>query len=117
LQYGNVAKEIKNIKKKYNLDIHQFESIDNFNDIDGLCSLIDACDLIISTSNVTVHLASALGKDVRLLLNKNSPWWWFINQTNSLWYESCTIYRNTDSWKKTFNQLNNDLKKLIKIHN
>ncbi|MDA0872899.1 MAG: tetratricopeptide repeat protein [Proteobacteria bacterium] len=117
LQYGNVVKEIKNIKKKYNLDIHQFESIDNFNDIDGLCSLIDACDLIISTSNVTVHLASALGKDVRLLLNKNSPWWWFINQTNSLWYESCTIYRNTDSWKKTFNQLNNDLKKLIKIHN
>ena len=31
-------------------------------------ALIEACDLVVSTSNVTIHLAGALGKDTWVLL-------------------------------------------------
>lgn len=111
LQYGDVKDEINYVEKKYGIKIIQENSIDNFNDIDGLCSLISLCDIVISTSNVTVHLASSIGKDVRLILNKNSPWWWFNDQNKSLWYKCCQIYNN-QTLNKTFKQLNDDLKKL-----
>ena len=33
-------------KQRYGIEVFQLEEIDNFNDIDGLASLIDACDCI-----------------------------------------------------------------------
>ena len=42
--------------------------IDNFNDIDGLAALIQACDVIVTVSNTTAHLAAALGKPVLIML-------------------------------------------------
>ena len=68
LQYGDVAEEISELKNKFNIDIITVPNIDNHNDIDGLASLIMACDTIVSTTNATVHLAGALGKDVHVLL-------------------------------------------------
>ena len=46
----------------------KLEEIDNFNDIDGLASLIDACDFVVSVSNTTVHIAGAIGKKTYLML-------------------------------------------------
>ena len=37
-------------------------------DLDGLAALIELCDLVVSTSNVTIHMAGALGKDSWVLL-------------------------------------------------
>ena len=33
-----------------------------------LAALIEACDLVVSTSNVTIHLAGALAKETWVLL-------------------------------------------------
>jgi tetratricopeptide (TPR) repeat protein len=57
LQYGDVNDDILQVKSNYSLDIHQVPGIDLFNDVDGLLALIDACDVVITTSNVTAHLA------------------------------------------------------------
>ena len=70
--------EENEFKKKYGIDIHRFEQIDNFNDIDGLASLIDATDFVVSVSNTTVHIAGSIGKKTYLMLpnNRGKLWYW-----------------------------------------
>ena len=62
LQYGAMDAEIDRVRKEYGIDVAQVADIDNFTNIDGLAALIHACDRTVSTDNVTVHLAGALGK-------------------------------------------------------
>ena len=52
-------------------------NIDNFNDIEGITSLIDAL-ITITVSNTNAHIAGALGKKTLLLLpkGKGRPWYW-----------------------------------------
>ena len=95
IQYGDVKNEIEEIKKHLKIDIKIFNEIDIYNDIDGLASIIDMCDLIISTSNVNVHIAGALGKKT-CLIHKNyskNIWYWHENDSVSMWYPSVSIYR------------------------
>ena len=62
LQYGDVEDEIKEFKKGDGIDVVQCASVDNREDLDGLAALIEACDLVVSTSNVTIHLAGSISK-------------------------------------------------------
>ena len=48
LQYGNTKDEIQDIKEKYGINIFEISEVDIYNDIDGLASIINACDLVIS---------------------------------------------------------------------
>ena len=68
LQYGDVDQEIREFKERTGIEVLQCSSIDNKEDIDGLAALIEVCDLVVSTSNVTIHLAGALGKETWVLL-------------------------------------------------
>ncbi len=117
LQYGDTKKEIDDIKNNYDVEIQSINEIDNFNDLDGLTALVSACDYIITSSNVTAHIAGALGKETYLLtpFSHGKIWYWGENEENCLWYSSIQIYRpvNRESWSQPINQLRN---KLIKIY-
>ena len=95
LQYGVTQDEIDSIKSKYNIEIMNINEIDTFNNIDGLFSLIDACDLVITTSNVTAHMAGALGKKTFLMVPYliGKMWYWHEDDMQSIWYPSITIFR------------------------
>jgi tetratricopeptide (TPR) repeat protein len=114
LQYGDTSKEIKNISDQYGIEIMSMNEIDNFNDLDGLASLIEACDYIVTSSNVTAHIAGALYKKTYLLLPYayGKIWYWGENDTHSLWYPSVDIYRNTNSnsWEKPIADLSEKLR-------
>lgn len=94
LQYDCSSQEIIEIKQKYGFDIINFPDIDLLNDIDSVCSLISACDMILTTSNINVHLAGALGKNVFLLVpkGKGRHFYWHHEYKKSLWYPSVTIF-------------------------
>ena len=64
-----------------------------FNDINGITSLIDVCDLIITVSNTNAHIAGALGKKTFLLLPKGKGrlWYWSSIKNKSAWYSSVEI--------------------------
>ena len=64
--------------------------IDNFNDISEISCLINACDFVITTSNVTAHIAGALNKKTYLIVPfiEGKIWYWGINEDKSLWYPS-----------------------------
>ena len=83
--------------------------IDNFNDISKLAALINACDFVITTSNVTAHLAGALNKKTYLIVpfTEGKMWYWGINEDSSPWYPSIKILRseNFEDWKNPIKNL------------
>ena len=97
LQYGLSKKEIAKINSNIQLDILSVNELDLFNDIDGLASLIAACDIVVSVDNINVHLAGALGVDTRVILPKVADERWGLGEEESYLYDSIKIYRQTNS--------------------
>ena len=93
LQYGDVNEEIKEFAKATGIEVLQCKSVDNREDLDGLAALIENCDLVVSTSNVTIHLAGALGKETWVLLPYVANFWWLLDRTDSIWYPTLKLYR------------------------
>ena len=92
LQYGKVESDIIEIERDVGIKIHQLPGIDIWKDIDGLASLIEACDEVISIDNITLHLAGALGKKSKALLKKPPDWRWGHNRKNSFWHSSVELF-------------------------
>lgn len=97
LQYGDTTKEQDALQAATGLRLTRVPEIDNFNDIDGLAALIDACDIVVTVSNTTAHLAAALGKPVLVMLSYSPGllWYWHLDRTNSPWYPSVRLFRQS----------------------
>ena len=89
----------------------QCSSVDNREDLDGLAALIELCDLVVSTSNVTIHMAGALGKETWVLLPYVANFWWLLDRTDSVWYPSLRLYRqkSLNDWESVFPLIRKDL--------
>lgn len=111
LQYGDTEDEIKEVKNKLNIDVISYQNVDNFNDLDGLTSLIQACDNVISVDNITCQISGALGKETHMLLAYGSNWIWMVDRIDSPWYDSITIYRQdiNDTWTNVINRVNENI--------
>lgn len=109
LQYGDTAQEVANFQENHHLSIDSVPEIDIFNDIDGVLSIISACDLIITTSNSTAHLAGALGKETLLLTpySVGKFWYWHDIDGVSLWYPSVKVFPQTTQgdWSAPINAM------------
>lgn len=107
LQYGDVADDINRVRAANVGDIFVDARVDATNDIDGLCAQIAALDLIVSTSNTTVHIAGALGIPCLVLLPKIRPvlWYWGYQGISTPWYPSLELLRNTcdNDWQALMN--------------
>ena len=57
--------------------------------------LISALDLVISVDTSIAHLAGAMGKPVWLLNRANTDWRWLLARSDSPWYPSMTIFRQS----------------------
>lgn len=94
LQYGDTTGERAALECQMGVAIRRLDDIDNKNDIDALAALISACDLVITVSNSTAHLAAALGKPVIILLAHHTPlWYWHLDSLTSPWYPTATLLR------------------------
>ena len=111
LQYTDTSEERANFKKKYGVEILKINEIDNFYDLDGLASLINACDHVVSVSNTTVHIAGSIGKNTYLMTPKNRGrlWYWSKEQEQSIWYKSIQIIEQTKvgSWNEVIDKIKN----------
>ena len=98
LQYGSTKDEINFVEKKIGKKIHIVEELDIYNDIDGLVSLISDCDFIVTTSNITAHLAGSIGKKGIVLLpfSKGKIWYWHSGKGQSTWYPSLLLTSQTE---------------------
>jgi len=103
LQYGEVDSEIQEVRNRFGVNVHQVEGVDVYNDIDGLLALIDACDIVVTTSNVTAHLAGSIGKRgcVFVPSSKGKIWYWHLDDANSFWYPSLKLCYQDDRYDWT----------------
>lgn len=108
LQYGDVSAELAESQKNTGVSIEHIEGLDLHNDIEGLLALVEACDCIITSSNVTAHLAGAIGKKALVLVphGKSKIWYWHDQDADSLWYPSLQLIHQSRSgeWRSTMQQ-------------
>ena len=116
LQYGDTKEEIRSFYKTSNINIHNIEEVDLFNDFESISSLLKNLDLLISVSNTTAHVAGALGVPTWLIKPKNHAVFHYWNQPGNTtpWYSSITLYPYLKGWEKTIDIIKKDLKEKIK---
>jgi hypothetical protein len=107
LQYGDAQEEGRGYHPSL-ITTH----IDTFFDLENTAALIELCDVIISPSCATVHLAGAMGKDV-LLLDANKLWYWNNRLGNeSMWYSGVKVYQRENMnapWDLQLSQVKEEL--------
>ena len=116
LQYGDTTAEREAVRISTGRTLRSEDSVDNFNDIDGLAALISACDVVVTVSNTTAHLAAALGKSVFVLLPyaHGLLWYWHAGRSDSPWYPGVRLYRQERSgdWEAVLARVRADLANL-----
>ena len=95
LQYGDVSQEIAECKLNTDIHIEQVACVDNFHDLDGLASLIQACDEVVCVDNATVHLSAVIGKKTKVLLPFHPDWRWGLSSSKSIWYPGLELLRQS----------------------
>ncbi len=86
LQYGNATADIAASGANIFVD----PNVNAMQDVDLFAAQVAAMDVIISTSNTTVHMAGALGVPTLCLTPfvEGRPWYWFVGHDVSPWYPS-----------------------------
>jgi len=104
VQYGDTAAEREALARDHGTSLVHFNEIDYRNDLDEVLAILEACDLLITTSNTTAHLGGALGKPVWLLYPaEHAPfhYWAHRGDHRCLWYPSVEIISDASltDWK------------------
>lgn len=91
LQYGSPKEQIEEFEQKTGKKVLQ-SFVNTFFDLDGVASMIDVCDVVVSCSNANVHLAGGLGKET-LVFDANKLWYWNCKDGDrSTWYPSVRLF-------------------------
>jgi tetratricopeptide (TPR) repeat protein len=95
LQYGDTQADRDAVQQDLGITVERLPDIDNLNDIDGLAALISACDIVVTVSNTTAHLAGALGKETHVLVptGRGRMWCWFLDRDDSPLYPRMRLAR------------------------
>jgi len=118
LQYGGTAAERGRVRDALGVEVLHVDEIDNRRDLDGLAALISVCDVVVTISNTTAHLAGALGKPTLLMLPFGCArhWYWHEGRDDSPWYPSLHLYRQriAGDWSEVFSGVRKALQGQLK---
>jgi tetratricopeptide (TPR) repeat protein len=90
-----------------------------FGDFSGTAALTAQLDLVITIDTSAAHLAGALGLPVWILLPHDGlDWRWLQNRTDSPWYPTARLYRQSTAnrWEDVVTRVRRDLEALIESH-
>ena len=118
LQYGDTASERGLVEQQAGRRLVHLPDLDLYHDLEGLAAVCAACDLVITVSNVTAHVAGALGRPVWLLVPKANGklWYWFSERTDSPWYPSMRIFtqQSLGNWGQVFEEVEKELAAFVR---
>ena len=97
LQYGDTRDEIAAMLERLGIEVFRDPAVDPLTDLDIFFAQAAAMDLIITTSSTTAHVAGALNVPLWIMLpfGKGAHWYWFLQTTETPWYPSAHIFRQS----------------------
>ncbi len=118
LQHGERWRALEEQFQAKSLALYRSPDIDPKNDLDALAAQIENLDVVVSVSNTTAHLASAIGCRTFVLV----PWrigllWTLPHARTSLWYARTTFFRQTPEgdWSPGFASVRKALQRLLSL--
>ncbi len=113
LQYGDTS-DIEEAEKLFGVKIKRVEDLNFEKDLDGFASLVAAMDLVISTSNTTIHMAGGLNVPCWVMTPQGPGklWYFFTEIENLPWYSSVRLYRQraASQWDDVLARIATDFK-------
>lgn len=105
LQYDESAEELPQFGGRI-VDLRSLQ-----NDWAEAASLVWQLDLLITVDTGVAHLAAAMGKPVWIAISKRCDWRWMVDRTDSPWYPSVRLFRQTQlgKWDDVFLSIRNAL--------
>lgn len=96
------------------LDITVTDWMADCHDFNATAALVANLDLVITIDSAPAHLAGALGVPTWMLCRHESEWRWMLERTDSPWYASLTLYRQTapNDWGAVLDRVAHDLQQL-----
>jgi Tfp pilus assembly protein PilF len=90
-----------------------FSFDDDLLDFANTAALCDCMDLVISVDTSLAHLSAALARPTWVALALTPDWRWMRARTDTPWYPSMTLYRQTlaGDWLAVFSRIANDLRR------
>ena len=113
LQYGDIREEIEAYTAMTGYSMYIDEQIDPLSDLDGFAAQVSSLDLIVSTSNTTVHMSGGLGKKVWVLLSSRPDWRWMLEKESTPWYQTAKLFRQEKlgDWEGLIQRVVSDLER------
>ena len=113
LQYGDIREEIEAYAAMTGYSMYIDEQIDPLSDLDGFAAQVSSLDLIVSTSNTTVHMSGGLGKKVWVLLSSRPDWRWMLEKESTPWYQTVRLFRQEKlgDWEGLIQRVVSDLER------
>ena len=116
LQFGDIASDLEDFKRLCKKEIHKFDGVNYFDDIDSVSAIIQACDLVVTSSNTVAHIAGALNKVTILILPYSVGKLWYWQELNgfSFWYPSVKIFSQKvqGNWNEVINRAKEYMERL-----
>ena len=91
LQFGPYARALHDPPP----GLHLLDPMESVGDMDDTASLMRSLDVVVSVDTSMIHLAGGLGLPAILMDRYDNCWRWFHGRTDSPWYPSVTIVRQT----------------------
>ena len=110
LQYKDYVDDIAKIKDELGVTVHNFDDLDQFNNVDDVAALCGALDMAVTTKVTPMIFSSGVGTPTKIANWRYSIW-------NSILFNpvssSVDMYeKNTDeTWDKVFNLIAEDISK------
>ena len=96
LQYDDCVDDLAWVERHYPGKIIDFAELDQFNDFDGVASLMACLDLVVSPLSAPIELAGGLGCKAILFTNHGEAWWREVGENKTdVWFESVRHIRTT----------------------
>ena len=111
LQSKNFEDDLLEIKKKYSIDVHNFDDLDHYDDFADVAALCAALDVCVSISTAVSTVAAAVGTPTKMLQWRRSSW---NNVLFSPTGPNVKIYEKDtwESWDNSFNLIAKELKNI-----
>ena len=92
--------------------VHFGPELKDFSETAALCAQMD---VVICVDTSVAHLSGAMGKPTFLLLPYNPDWRWLLERTDSSWYPTMHLYRQTQLgiWQSALENVSADLHKIV----